>query len=271
MKLTEMESHKKCPTLNVELLGKPIHSIRDELNTILDQASSSLCLKLQRWISSVDISLEYKGIELHKCNNQPHAHMASTFSHQHQGLLRASIAQNILLNLSDHFYAAAIHRQVDAACTVTSSDSRLQQRMGQLVASYIAPENMWQSTEASFSDEIGLQATFIIKHGNTSGELLIELDAILIQTLIDELVVDSQEPIQAKFADALSRTPVKMNAVLCRKKMPLDQVLNLQPNDIINIDLLSNVPVSIGQEHLFNGRVAEQNNQLVLILKDLKD
>lgn len=271
MKFIEMESLKKHPTLNVELLGKPIHTIRDELNTILDQASSTLCLKLQKWITSVDISLEFSGIELHKCSNQPHAHMASTFRHQHQGLLRASVSKNILLNLSDHFYAAAIQRPADSACTVTSSDSRLQQRLGQLVASHIAPEDMWQSTEATFSDEIGLQANFIIRHGNTCGELLIELDATLIQTLIDELVVDSQEPILAKFTDVLSQTPVIMNAILCRKEMPLDQVLSLQPNDIINIDLLSNVPVSIGQEHLFNGRVAEQNSQLVLILKDFKD
>lgn len=271
MKSIKIENAKQYPTLNVDLLGKPIHAIREELKLLLSQASSSVTYQLQRWIKDADISFKLNGIELHRCNTQPHAHPTSIFSHQNHGLLRASLSKSLLLALSDRFYGADIQRSANPDCSVTSSDIRLQQRMGQLIANHIAPEGMWQKTEAAFSNEVGLQASFAIDYGEMRGELLVDLDATLIQILIDELALEPKEPIQDKFTQALAKTPVTLSAVLCRKEMPLDQVVNLQPDDIINIDLLSNVPISIGQEHLFNGRVAEQNGQLVLILKDLKD
>ena len=271
MKSVEIEKAKQYPTLNVDLLGKPIHTIREELKLLLSQASSSVTYQLQRWIKDTDISFELNSVELHRCNNQSHEHSTSIFSHQDHGLLRASLSKSLLLALSDRFYRADIQRSADPESSVTSSDIRLQQRLGQLIANHIAPEGMWQKTEAAFSNEVGLQASFRITFGEMHGELLIDLDATLIQILIDELTQVPKEPIQDRFTEGLARTPVTLNAILCRKEMPLDQVLSLQADDIINIDLLSNVPVSIGQEHLFNGRVAEQNGQLVLILKDLKD
>ncbi len=53
--------------------------------------------------------------------------------------------------------------------------------------------------------------------------------------------------------------------------MPLDQVLQLKPGDVFDIDLIQSSPISIGQEHLFNGHVAEQNGQLILIINTSKD
>ncbi|MFD2015080.1 hypothetical protein ACFSJQ_03225 [Vibrio olivae] len=48
-------------------------------------------------------------------------------------------------------------------------------------------------------------------------------------------------------------------------------MLTLQPNDILPIELLAKAPVSIGTQHLFSGRVADQDGQLVLIFNDDKD
>ena len=53
--------------------------------------------------------------------------------------------------------------------------------------------------------------------------------------------------------------------------MALSDVVGLQPDDILPIELLNTVPVSISNQTLFSGRVAEQDGQLVLIFNPDKE
>ncbi|MGU3841203.1 FliM/FliN family flagellar motor switch protein, partial [Vibrio diabolicus] len=93
----------------------------------------------------------------------------------------------------------------------------------------------------------------------------------LIQTLIEQLELQPDTDLYQPFCRSLEATPVRLNVVLSKKKMPLSDVVGLQPNDILPIELLNTVPVSIGNQSLFTGRIAEQDGQLVLIFNPDKE
>ena len=93
----------------------------------------------------------------------------------------------------------------------------------------------------------------------------------MVNTLTKQLKLQNSEPLYEPFCQSLTSTPVKLNVLLSKKELPLSDLISLQPNDVLPIELLSNVPVSIGDEHLFNGRVAEKEGQLVLIINQDKE
>ncbi|MCA2464993.1 MULTISPECIES: FliM/FliN family flagellar motor switch protein, partial [Vibrio] len=61
------------------------------------------------------------------------------------------------------------------------------------------------------------------------------------------------------------------NVVLSKKTMALSDVVSLKPDDIMPIELLNTVPVSIGNHPLFPGGIADQDGQLVLIFNPDKE
>lgn len=272
MKVLNNKPDADITSVSVELLGKPIHSIKNELHSILTRAIPEITHQLRKWLKEPGIRLCFRGIDVQVTEKPACVHKPVILRHQEGGLISTSMPAELLMLLSDGFYSAEVKRIPDESGgnphRITSSDLRLQQRIATLFAAHIAPADMWHMVDAISGKEISLRAEFSLRSDAHSGPLYIDLDSTLVQTLVDELDLGTPHSIQDKFAQALTKTPVTLNTVLSRKTLPLDQVLQLQPDDIINIDLLSNMPVSIGQERLFSGHVAEQNGQLVLILKD---
>ncbi|MBE3696425.1 FliM/FliN family flagellar motor switch protein, partial [Vibrio parahaemolyticus] len=82
-------------------------------------------------------------------------------------------------------------------------------------------------------------------------------DTHLIQTLIEQLELQSNGDLYEPFCHSLESTPVRLNVVLSKKTMALSDVVSLRPDDIMPIELLNTVPVSIGNQPLFTGRIAE--------------
>lgn len=258
--------------IEIELLGKPIHSLKNELNDIFCNAISTITYHLRDWLKKPDITLDMCDIELNMDNSSDIFSPASILKHSDGGNIHGRMPAELLMLLSDGFYSADIVRTLSTnkgvEDIITSSDLRLQNRLVKLFASFIAPENMWQSTEDATYGEMSLRVEFVLSVQDASGTFRLELDDTLVGNLIDKLNLLPSLPSQEQFTQVLTKTPVKLNTILCRKVLPLDQVLTLKADDIIHIELLSNMPVSIGQECLFNGHIAEQNGQLVLILKD---
>ncbi|WP_428773755.1 FliM/FliN family flagellar motor switch protein [Vibrio sp.] len=266
--VNQSSTHAPQP-LNVELLGKPIHIIRDKLHELLAASSHTLTNELQNWLGSQQVAVKLATLELHNLDsNSLDKSLTSCFRHQQQGLLYLQCDSAMLIKLADRFYGASIERE---DCDITSSDLRLQRRMAKLLAQCIAPEEMWQSCEFEFSQGVGLYATLQLQLADQQASLALALDSQLVNTLINELELTPPADLAERFQRSLTSTPVRLNALLSRKTLPLSQVLSLQPNDIIPIEMLASVPVSIGNQRLFNGRVAEQDDQLVLIINSDKE
>ncbi len=53
MEYIKSDFDNKYPILNVELLGKPIHTIKDELANILNRSLTELTDQIQKWIKNL--------------------------------------------------------------------------------------------------------------------------------------------------------------------------------------------------------------------------
>lgn len=255
--------------LSVELLGKPIHIVRDKLENIIQDSSHCLVNELQHWLNTNQVEVVFNQVSLHTLAPlEMDKSLTSVCRHQQGGLVYVYCDTPLLIKLADRFYNADLERSKG---TLTSSDLRLQERMTRHIIDWIAPGDMWRNSDFELSYGIGLKTTLDIHFGEHSGTLTMVFDSQLIQTLIDQLDLHQQDDLHDPFCHALESAPVKLNVLLSKKTLLLSDVLNLAPNDIMPIELLSTVPVSIGNERLFTGRVAEQEGQLVLILNDDKE
>lgn len=255
--------------LNVELLGKPIHIIKNKLEAIINSSQQYLTNELQAWLKTPSIHVELTDIQLNTLGaNLLDSRNCAAQKHATQGVLYVSVEPMMLMRLSDEFYGAGIER---SQAELTNSDVRLLQRISKHVANWIAPNNTWQTQELETLTGIGIVATLTIQMQDKQAPLTMVLDSDLIQTLVSELELTANPELASEFCQALHTTPVKLNVQLSKNVMPLTEVLDLKPDDILPIELLNHAPVNIGKQTLFTGRVAEQDGQLVLILNEDKE
>lgn len=264
-----MTNPQNAQTISVESLGKPIHVIRDNLEDIFTKSCYLLANELQNWLntSRLEVSLNY--IVMHSLSAAETADVTfSTLKHEEGGMLHLHMNNSLLVKLADRFYGASVERDDE---TLTNSDLRLQERIAKLISQWVAPQEMWQVNEFELGLGMGLRIELTLAYQDESYQLVIDLDGKMIETLINQLSLQPSSDLTEKFKQSLTATPVFLNVLLSKTTMPLTEVLNLSANDIIPIELLSSVPVSIGNEKLFSGHVAEQEGQLVVILNNIED
>ncbi|MCL9776500.1 FliM/FliN family flagellar motor switch protein [Vibrio methylphosphonaticus] len=261
-------------SLNIELLGKPIHRVKNKLEDEFRRSSHSLRQTIQSWLNSSDVDVTIQAITINSDRHQfQDFESISALQHEACGHLSVHLSSPLLIHLADQFYGASIERTTDER---SASDLRLQERIAKLISTWIAPMEHWHSSATIPHQGMGIVATLAITYrhptsGNMTANLTIQLDSGLVQTLVDELALTPNPHIANDFQHALQSTPVRLNVQLSQTQLPLTQVLRLQPDDILPINLLTSVPVHIGKERLFSGRVAEQDGQLVLILNNEKE
>ncbi|EMH3447698.1 FliM/FliN family flagellar motor switch protein [Vibrio harveyi] len=255
--------------LDVELLGKPIHIIREKLEILISESCSSLTNELQNWLSSNKVEASLISVELHRFSpTLLDKDQTSTYQHQDEGMVYVHGDSQTLIKLADRFYGATTER---SSTSLTASDLRLQERISRIITNWLAPQEMWQLCEYETPRGIGLHAELSIAFEDYQGTIHLKLDSAMIQTLIEQLEMHSDADLYQPFCRSLESTPVRLNVVLSKKTMALSDVVGLQPNDILPIELLNTVPISIGPQTLFTGRVAEQDGQLVLIFNPDKE
>ncbi|HDM8201645.1 TPA: FliM/FliN family flagellar motor switch protein [Vibrio harveyi] len=255
--------------LDVELLGKPIHIIREKLEILISESCSSLTNELQNWLSSNKVEASLVSVELHRFSpTLLDKDQTSTYQHQDEGMVYVHGDSQTLIKLADRFYGATTER---SSTSLTASDLRLQERISRIITNWLAPQEMWQLCEYETPRGIGLHAELSIAFEDYQGTIHLKLDSAMIQTLIEQLEMHSDADLYQPFCRSLESTPVRLNVVLSKKTMALSDVVGLQPNDILPIELLNTVPISIGPQTLFTGRVAEQDGQLVLIFNPDKE
>ncbi|MCQ9072689.1 FliM/FliN family flagellar motor switch protein [Vibrio harveyi] len=255
--------------LDVELLGKPIHIIREKLEILISESCSSLTNELQNWLSSNKVEASLVSVELHRFSpTLLDKDQTSTYQHQDEGMVYVHGDSQTLIKLADRFYGATTER---SSTSLTASDLRLQERISRIITNWLAPQEMWQLCEYETPRGIGLHAELSIAFEDYQGTIHLKLDSAMIQTLIEQLEMHSDADLYQPFCRSLESTPVRLNVVLSKKTMALSDVVGLQPNDILPIELLNTVPISIGPQTLFTGRIAEQDGQLVLIFNPDKE
>lgn len=268
MKNAGSSQNEQYPAVNIELLGKPIHIIREQLEQLFNQAQAGLVLQLSKWTKSADIKLTLQQVSFNHQASDNHSFFESILQYQQHGLLQLQISQTALLYISDCFYDELNSQQQRA---ITSSDFRLLQRISALFASVLAPSEMWQETEQKLDYQQGLTASFKLTINHSHEIINVNINDELIQVLIQQLNLQASPLNPADLEQVLVDTPLILQATLLRKKMSLQQVCQLQADDILPIELMTQVPISIGGIPLFSGRVTEQNGQLAVLIKNTKE
>ncbi len=250
--------------LNVEFLGKPINIIREKLFSLISESCCELTYELRSWTNKSQINIQINSVTLHNFSNDTlDVTKISILQHQMGGLAYVDIETPILIKLSDLFYDATVER---ASKNLTNSDLRIQEKICKLMARWLAPESMWEKGDIEFENDVGLLIELMITINDHAGFIKMKLNGQFTQTLIEEFKMTPKEDLNPKFTQALQSTPVRLNTTLVKKKMFLIDVLQLQSDDILPIELLTNAPVSIGNKTLFSGHIADNNGQLVLII-----
>ncbi len=254
----------KYEAIDVAFLGKPIHGVREQLEEKLLPAASLVLQNLKMWLKSSNMRFSLNAVKLHYLNPNELADLSiSRFLHQNDGLIFSVIDTGLLIQLSDRFYGEKMSRITD---TLSNSDVRFRERISMQLLTNIAPESMWKRVDSGFNAGMGLAVSFDLELEDMTGQVHLFLDHVMITTLIEELGLKQHKDLTEEFEQSLGAVPVVVNAILSKTQMALSDVLSLAPNDILPIELLNNVPVSIGNNVLFTGSVAELNGQLVLTI-----
>lgn len=269
MERKDSEHIPNVKDLDVELLGKPIHIIREKLEALIADSCTNLTYALQNWLNTTAVEARLNSVELYRFSSTSlNKDRTSTYKHQDNGLVYVDSDASTLIKLADRFYGARIER---STTTLTTSDVRLQERIGRLMTGWLAPLEMWRTCEFEAPRDIGLCVTLTIQYKDHQGAIQLKLDNCLIQALTEQLDLQPTRDLYVPFCHSLFSVPVRLNVVLSKKTIALSDVANLQPGDILPIELLNTVPVSIGNHSLFTGRIAEQEGQLVLIFNQDKE
>ncbi|MDW1712925.1 flagellar motor switch protein FliM, partial [Vibrio sp. Vb2865] len=82
------ESISDIKPLDVELLGKPIHIIRDKLENLISESCSSLTNELQNWLSTNKVEASLTSVDLHRFSPaMMDKDQTSTHKHQEGGMV----------------------------------------------------------------------------------------------------------------------------------------------------------------------------------------
>ncbi|WP_166645483.1 FliM/FliN family flagellar motor switch protein [Photobacterium lutimaris] len=152
---------------------------------------------------------------------------------------------------------------------MNASEKRVQARLAATMLNQIS--HQWQvSTEhPTFSNGV-LHAKFAIQIEDSYGEIHLHLDDDLLLQLTSQDIVTQVDPATVdNLRDMhLKQVPLRLNAVLSRQTLPLDQVINLRVGDIISTEIQEIVDVHAGTLPLYQAHVVERNGHLVLQVID---
>ncbi|MGR5299415.1 hypothetical protein ACPV5U_29415 [Vibrio mediterranei] len=88
MDMQKTEMPEQVQTLNVELLGKPIHIIRNKLEELLINSCQQLSLELQAWLKTQQVLVELDHVSLTDLpQTNVNATSVSVLKHSDDGML----------------------------------------------------------------------------------------------------------------------------------------------------------------------------------------
>jgi flagellar motor switch protein FliM len=157
---------------------------------------------------------------------------------------------------------------------VSTSEQRLRGRLGvditQLFARSVLAGNTFGKLEnhdnAYDQAEWEYIAEFKFSSHLSGGQasVLIYLDTHLVDELTSRLSRPAPTPQSSSALNGIRDLPVRLDCVLASLQMPLSQVLNLRPGDILPVRMLERCEVQINQQKLFRGSILEDDGSLLL-------
>ncbi|MGF1682663.1 FliM/FliN family flagellar motor switch protein [Photobacterium minamisatsumaniensis] len=186
----------------------------------------------------------------------------------------ASLSATIAHMLDDNTQSNA-YRPIDSANSdlnaqpMNASEKRVQARIAATLLNQLSHEWQVSPEHGGFKNGV-LSAIFSVQIEDAYGEIHLQLDDELLLQLTAKDVIKAPTPSQLNLRREmqLKQVPIRLNAVLSRQTLALDQVMKLKAGDIISTDIQEVVDVHAGTQALYQAHVVERNGHLVLQVVD---
>ena len=298
VKPRNIHSSKNVFPIDIRSLGRPLNAAQQSLSPYITQSVKALEQTLNNMTRRTDCHVKLLSYGLDVSYQEIKDREPITFSHNaFGGQCLVSISQPLTHLIAEAFYggtpcfAATDNISNDTADDMLGNNDIESSDDGEVASTKVQPMNasekrvqarlaatllheishQWQvsNEQPAFSNGV-LHAKFAIQIAQSYGEIHLHLDDDLLLQLTAKDVVSQTEP--TKVDDLremhLKQVPLRLNAVLSRQTLALDQVINLKVGDIIATDIQEVVDVHAGTLPLYQAHIVERNGHLVLQVID---
>ena len=215
------------------------------------------------------INLELHKVEvLENCERVPDCIYRSEL-----GKVGFSIERGLLTEALECYYGGNLLPSQDTP-PISTSEQRMRNRLGMDVTDIFARsilagdsfgtlesyENDYEKTDWEYVAQFQYISHLTGRHSS----IFIHLDTALVDELTSRLAGPLPSRSNGDPLDYIRHLPVRLNCVIASTQMPLEQVLALQPDDILLVRPLDRYEVRVNQQKLFRGTVFEEDGALFL-------
>lgn len=292
IKPRNIHSSKNVFPIDIRSLGRPLNAAQQSLSPYIYQSVKVLEQTLNNMTRRTDCHVKLLSYGLEVSYQEIKDREPICFTHnQFDGQCLVSISQPMIHLIAEAFYGGTPRFSLqgktdpsDIAGTavdslaeeentsgkpMNASEKRVQARLAATLLNQISHQWQVSTEQPRFSNGV-LHAKFAIQIEDSHGEIHLHLDDDLLLQLTAKDVVTQVEP--AKIASLremhLKQVPLRLNAVLSRQTLTLDQVISLNVGDIISTEIQEVIDVHAGTLPLYQAHVVERNGHLVLQVID---
>ena len=290
IKPRNIHSSKNVFPIDIRSLGRPLNAAQQSLSPYINQSVKALEQTLNNMTRRTDCQVKLLSYGLEVSYQEIKDREPICFTHnKHNGQCLVSISQSLIHLIAEAFYGGtpSFCHQVETTADseaiepviepdssplnqpMNASEKRVQARLAATMLNEVSHQWLVSTEQPTFNNGV-LHATFAIQIEDSHGEIHLHLDDDLLLQLTAEDVVTKTDPAKVEHLrdTHLKQVPLRLNAVLSRQTLTLDQVVNLNAGDIISTEIQEVVDVHAGTLPLYQAHVVERNGHLVLQVID---
>ena len=270
--------------IDIRSLGRPLNAAQLSLSPYISQSVKALEQMLNSMTRRTDCHVKLLSYGLEVGYQEIKGREPVCFSHNNfGGQSIISLSQGLTHLIAEAFYGGTPNFSRDEnadgntetlspaenAKPMNASEMRVQARLAATLLNEIS--HQWQATndKPAFNNGV-LHACFSIQIEDYQGELHFHMDdELLLQLTASDVVArPDAEKVSAARDMLLKQVPLRLNTVLSRQTLTLDQVINLKAGDIIATEIQEVVDVHAGTLPLYQAHIVERSGHLVLQVID---
>lgn len=252
--------------LKPQKLGRHHHKIPQ---FIKETTHKNPRLMADYFVRNYRISLELSKLDVHEAGES----LPDCIYKSPLGKVGFSIDRSLLTEALECYYGGTLVAKPDKQ-PVSTSEQRMRHRLGldlthiflrallsgEQVGELERYENDYEETTWEYRAEF----QYISHLTESRASIFLYLDTQLVDQLTCHLAGPAPTRLNGNPIDHIKHLPVRLDCVIAAARMPLSQVLALQPNDILMVRPLDRYEVRINQQKLYRGTVFEEDGALFL-------
>lgn len=256
-KLIRLQPHK---------LGRHYHKVPQYIREIANKHPRNIS---DYFLRGYRINIELQKVEVHDKFKRP----AECIFNCAFGKVGFAIDRALLTEALECYYGGTSLPSHDTP-PISTSEQRMRKRLGvdvtQIFARSLLLGHTFGELTAHDNDyelvqwEHVAEFRFLSHITGNQVSLFIYLDAQLADELTAHLAGPPPSRLSGNPMQHLKHLPVRLDCIIAALQMPLSQVLDLRPGDILPVRLLDRCEVQVNQQKLFRGTLFEEDGGLFL-------